>query len=76
MKMALFPQPIAGSIARATATSNTASGPSSIRDCPIRRTQIIRHVTEFFQDLRIAEIAGGGIASAAECNSAHMTFLS
>jgi hypothetical protein len=31
---------------------------------------------KFFQDLRIAEIAGGEIASAAECNSANMTFLS
>ena len=46
-----------------------------IESCALQPARIIRHVTEFFRDFRIAEIAGGGIASAAERNSANMTFL-
>ena len=36
-------------------------------------TQIIRHVSEFLDHLGIAEIAGGWVASPAECNGAQVS---
>ena len=41
----------------------------------LQRTQIIRHVTEFFQHVGIAEIARGRVAGPAECNSPLVSLL-
>jgi hypothetical protein len=41
----------------------------------LQRTQIVRHVAELSDQLGVAEIAGGRITGAAECDRADMAYI-